>query len=1130
MKINLHVLLVLIFACLCTTTLFAQLPDGSLAPDWTMTDINGDTYNLYDELDDGKSIILDISATWCGPCWTYHTSGILESLYEDFGPSGTDQIRIFMVEGESDTNLNCLYGSAGCNDSSWGDWVTGIPYPIFSPSPAAADAFISDYQLGFWPTIYGISPIDKTTQLIGQASYNVWEGWLIDSWQMSASTTSVDSDCPYEGMVDLEMTNGFGTLDYNWSNGDSDEDLIDVPAGTYSVTVTDDHNVDFIVDNIVVGGTSAPALSVANVATEDVDCNGSSTGTLQVIASGGNGGFSYNWNNGQEGSYIDNLSQGEYEVTCTDINGCSVMQAFAIEEPDVLTIGSSVINTVCGEENGFVFLFGDGGTTPYIYDIGFGGQFSGSFTSLADGEYSAMITDANGCITEQPFTVEGSVAPIAITEAASAISCTESEVAVTSDNSTYIGNVDYIWDTDDGVIVGDTESESITVSAAGTYSLQLIETSTGCISQSSVVVEDNTLLPTVSIEDVDEINCTITQITIDGSSSETGANLVYEWTTVDGNIVGDTDSDIIDVDLGGTYTLSISNSDNGCVSSQSVNVIADIETPFIAVSSEELTCALSEVEICATVTAGHSVVWATDTGDISQACITVSAAGDYMATVSAPNGCTNSAVSAVTTSTDLPIVSVASPAILTCTQETVQVTVIIEDASEDDIITWTDDNGNVIGEGSSDVMVSTPGIYEVSVTNNLGCITVTSVTVEEDINSPIATFNYTIDNDGVVTLNSTSADGGSISWTLADGTVLTGEDAEFSVNTSGEYEVCMTYANECGSDENCQTVVFNTLLAVSMDKSDLTCYLSADGNISATVSGGVQGYTYYWIGPDGFESTEATISNLSAGIYTLVVSDQDGTEIDNEVTISQPEELRTMQVAVVNATCNGDTNGSIDFTMIGGTEPYVYVWSDGNTTANRSDLAAGEYTVNIIDGNGCELTKLYQISEPEVLTISSIIVNKEDNGLSNGSVDISVTGGTGDLTYEWSNGATTAKIENLTAGEYSVIITDANGCTYSQNDIIVGTLTDVSDLDIVEDFLMYPVPTLTFLNVKTTFNGTQDVNMNILDATGKAIWTRSYATKQIEEIIDLSSFPSGIYTLSMISGRSIQSENFIVIK
>lgn len=1129
MKRNLHLFFVLLVSCV-STSLYAQLPNGSIAPDFTLTDLNGVTYNLYDELDAGKSVILDISATWCPPCWTYHTSGVLEELYEDYGPDGTDEIRVFMVEGDDITNLACLYGSAGCNNTTMGDWVTGTQYPIFSPEPAEADAFIADYQLGFWPTIYGISPLDKTTQLVGQASYEVWEGWLIDSWQMSALTTSFDSDCPYEGMVDLEMTNGFGTLDFEWSDGSTNEDLMDVPAGTYSVTITDDHNVSITVDNIVVGGTDAPALAVAEVDNEAVDCNGNSTGALQVIASGGDGGFSYSWSNGLSGSFIDNLSAGDYEVTCTDLNGCTVMQSYTVSEPDVLTMGSSVTGTECGEENGFAFLFGEGGTTPYLYDIGFGGQLNGSFPSLAAGDYTAKITDGNGCITEMPFTVEASVAPQAVAEAASAISCTETEVLVSSSNSTFTGNVDYLWSTDDGTIVGDAEAESIMASAAGTYELRIIETSTGCISETSVIVEDETSLPMLTIADVDELNCSITEVLIDGSQSESGDNLVYSWTTDDGNIIGDTDGNMINVDLGGTYTLSITNTENGCISSESVEVMADTEAPSIEVTSEVLTCAVSEVEICATVADGHSVVWTTGAGDISESCITVSAAGEYMATVSAPNGCTSSAISMVTASTDLPEVSIATPEVLTCTQETVQISADIVDAMADDIITWTNADGDVVSEGSSEIMVSDPGVYDISVTNALGCTTVASVEVEENINTPVASFDYSVDTDGVVTLNSTSNDGGIVSWTLEDGTVLTGEDVTFSLSMGGEYEVCMTYANECGSDEKCETVVYSTALAVSIDKSNLTCFDSNNGSASAIVTGGASGYTYYWTGPNGFESGDSQIANLPAGTYTLVVTDQDQTQVTSEVTLTQPEELRAMNENVLDASCNGEFDGSIDFTMMGGTAPYQYSWSDGSTEGNRSDLAAGDYTLNVIDGNNCEFVKTFIIAEPDAISITSIVTTEDEDGLSNGSISLEVGGGSGDYMYEWSNGATTANIDNLAAGEYSVIITDSNGCSFTQNGIIVDTVTDVEDLKVVTEFSMYPVPAYNVLNVNAKLNSTQKVNVNILDATGKLVWSRLYQTNEISEKVDLTSFAPGIYTLAMVSSDAIESQSFIVIK
>ena len=166
-------LLIAIVALFSFNNAQAQLPDGSVAPDWTLTDLNGTSHNLYTYLDNGYTVFIDFSATWCGPCWGYHISGALENLYVDHGPAGmpnvspttTDDVMVFFIEGDEST-LAALQGGAG----SQGDWITGTPYPIL-PTYAGTNStqVTSDYEIGYWPTVYKICP-DRIVTECGQSS------------------------------------------------------------------------------------------------------------------------------------------------------------------------------------------------------------------------------------------------------------------------------------------------------------------------------------------------------------------------------------------------------------------------------------------------------------------------------------------------------------------------------------------------------------------------------------------------------------------------------------------------------------------------------------------------------------------------------------------------------------------------------------------------------------------------------------------------------------------------------------------------------------------------------------------------------------------------------------------------
>ena len=128
----------------------AQLASGSQAPDFTATDINGVQHHLQSYLDEGKTVVLDVSATWCGPCWSFHSAHILEELYKSHGAEGSGEIVILFIEGDGSTGLSDLNGQT---NQTQGDWVTGTKYPIID-SAAIADL----YNIAYFPTLYRICP------------------------------------------------------------------------------------------------------------------------------------------------------------------------------------------------------------------------------------------------------------------------------------------------------------------------------------------------------------------------------------------------------------------------------------------------------------------------------------------------------------------------------------------------------------------------------------------------------------------------------------------------------------------------------------------------------------------------------------------------------------------------------------------------------------------------------------------------------------------------------------------------------------------------------------------------------------------------------------------------------------
>ena len=164
-------LLTLVLFAMSLGTSFAQLAEGSIAPDFTITDTEGNTHNLYDILDEGKPVLLDLFAVWCAPCWTFAETGVFEEFDALYGADGDNSVFTIAVESDATTDASELNGGG----SSVGDWASLITYPLADDADAS---IATDYALAYYPTIYLICP-DRSVTEIGQGIGNDY--WSVET-------------------------------------------------------------------------------------------------------------------------------------------------------------------------------------------------------------------------------------------------------------------------------------------------------------------------------------------------------------------------------------------------------------------------------------------------------------------------------------------------------------------------------------------------------------------------------------------------------------------------------------------------------------------------------------------------------------------------------------------------------------------------------------------------------------------------------------------------------------------------------------------------------------------------------------------------------------------------------------
>ena len=313
-------------------------------------------------------------------------------------------------------------------------------------------------------------------------------------------------------------------------------------------------------------------------------------------------------------------------------------------------------------------------------------------------------------------------------------------------------------------------------------------------------------------------------------------------------------------------------------------------------------------------------------------------------------------------------------------------------------------------------------------------------------------------------------------------------------STSTTYYVTVTSVYNC-HDIDSVRVNINQAPQFTSSSDSTNCYGDANGSASINISQ-PQNYTYLWSTGD----TTTSISNLTAGNYTITVTDTIGCYATETITVYQPDQL-TDSIIVSNISCYGDTNGQIMLSVTGGTIPYNFTWSNSQTTQNINNLSAGFYNVTIIDKNGCHITSSnISVAEPSEINLSTYSTDLLCYDDTTSTININANGGTGDFTY-YVNGLLTAyQVNNLGAGTYYIEVRDSNNCP-EYDTVTISQPTQISATD-----------SIYYQN----FGGNIVVNASGGTGTYAYLWSTGEKQNQINNL------SSGTYTITITDANNCE--------
>lgn len=346
-----------------------------------------------------------------------------------------------------------------------------------------------------------------------------------------------------------------------------------------------------------------------------------------------------------------------------------------------------------------------------------------------------------------------------------------------------------------------------------------------------------------------------------------------------------------------------------------------------------------------------------------------------------------------------------------------------------------------------------------------------------------------------------------------------GTTSTISNLATGQYTATVTDANACSITE--MVSVGNTGAApqITVDNVSWTgCAEDGSGQIDLTVSGGNPAYTYAWSSGQDTED----LSALPAGNYQLTVTDALGCVAMQSVELAAPATLTSQVLIQTNNLCSGENNGSISTTITGGVTPYMISWNTAPpvTVETINNLPAGQYTMRVEDAIGCVKLLNTTITEPPALGIVFEDSSETAAAAMDGSIEAVASGGTPPYTYSWSNGESTAFIDSLSSASYSLTITDANNCVFTDSVQLgqwaVGIENEFEAA--ISDLRISPNPSSGIFKLDLELSKRQELKLEVLDLQGKLLFAKSFPQSLLlQEEIKLDRLNSGLYFVRISS-------------